>query len=315
MKKQDRRNFIKSGVAVAGLAGLSPLEGLAEYMMPAERQKRNIYVFSKHLQWLDYKEMAKTAAKIGFDGVDLTVRPKGHVLPENVVKDLPRAVEAIRKQGLVADTITTAIDGVQFQHAEDTLKTAAKLGIKQYRMGWIDFDPSVDMEKDLQRIVSQLAELAEMNEHYGIRADYQNHTGDSFGAPIWDIWFVLKNLKSEWVGCRYDIRHATVEGTHSWPATLQAIAPYIRSLDIKDVKWDRADSLKVMNTPLGEGVVDFKKYLKMISDMNVPGNFTIHYEYPLGGANSGKYEITIPPEKVIAAIKKDLVYLKDLLNG
>jgi hypothetical protein len=33
--------------------------------------------------------MAKAATEIGFDGVDLTVRPKGHVLPDNVEKDLP----------------------------------------------------------------------------------------------------------------------------------------------------------------------------------------------------------------------------------
>ena len=52
-----------------------------------------IYLFSKHLQFLDYEEM-------GFDGIDLTVRPKGHVLPLNVEKDLPKATNAANKVGL-----------------------------------------------------------------------------------------------------------------------------------------------------------------------------------------------------------------------
>src|SRR5690606_9411745 len=69
-----------------------------------------LHVFSKHLQFLNYKDMAEAAAEIGFDGVDLTVRPKGHVLPERAQDDLPLAVEAIKKAGLSALLMTTAVD-------------------------------------------------------------------------------------------------------------------------------------------------------------------------------------------------------------
>ena len=96
--------------------------------------------------------------------------------------------------------------------------------------------------------------------------------------------------------------------------TLKLVAPYIRSLDIKDFRWERTDTIKVLNTPLGEGVVDFEKYLQMITDLDVPGHFTIHYEYPLGGADKGRYKIDIPPGQVITAMKKDLVFLRDLLG-
>jgi hypothetical protein len=59
-------------------------------------QKLQICVFSKHLQWTDVHEAAAIARDIGFDGIDLTVRPQGHVLPERVETDLPAAVEAVR---------------------------------------------------------------------------------------------------------------------------------------------------------------------------------------------------------------------------
>jgi len=53
---------------------------------PAEHQNGpeafKISIFSKHLQWLDYKEMANVLSEVGFDGADLTVRPGGHVLPD-----------------------------------------------------------------------------------------------------------------------------------------------------------------------------------------------------------------------------------------
>ena len=43
------------------------------------------------------------------DGADLTVRPGGHVLPENVERDLPRAVKAFREAGLNIEMMATGI--------------------------------------------------------------------------------------------------------------------------------------------------------------------------------------------------------------
>ncbi|MGB4958710.1 MAG: twin-arginine translocation signal domain-containing protein, partial [Saprospiraceae bacterium] len=86
----SRRKFLKT-TAIAG--GLMPFVHVPFFQIktstPFERQ--NIHIFSKHLHFLDYYEAGTVAAELGFDGVDLTVRPKGHVLPENVKTDLPKA--------------------------------------------------------------------------------------------------------------------------------------------------------------------------------------------------------------------------------
>ncbi len=73
----------------------------------AQAFKPQLVLFSKHLPNLNYEDLAKTAKELGFDGVDLTVRPKGHVLPERVAEDLPRAVDTLRKHGLTVPMITT----------------------------------------------------------------------------------------------------------------------------------------------------------------------------------------------------------------
>ncbi len=78
----SRRNFV-SGLAMAG--ALIPVHGLTK---ESSKKKMPICIFSKHLQWCNYKEMADLAGEIGFDGVDLTVRPKGHVLPEEVRQEM-----------------------------------------------------------------------------------------------------------------------------------------------------------------------------------------------------------------------------------
>jgi len=133
-------------------------------------------------------------------------------------------------------------------------------------------------------------------------------------SPIWDLQQVLSKLKSEWIGCRYDIRHATVEGAVSWPVGLKAVQPYVKSLDIKDFAWEQDQNKpRLVNKPIGEGWVDFKKYISLVNDLSIRGNFTMHFEHPLGGANKGKYKIDIPPETVIKAMKKDLTTFKQFI--
>src|ERR1700761_6336758 len=75
----------------------------------ATPKKLKICIFSKHLQWASIADAASIARDIGFDGVDITVRAGGHVLPQNVEKNLPLAVEAVHRAGLEVPMITTEI--------------------------------------------------------------------------------------------------------------------------------------------------------------------------------------------------------------
>ena len=66
----------------------------------------------------------------------------------------------------------------------------------------------------------------------------------------------------------------------------------------------------VKNTPIGEGAVDFKKYFQLLNDLSIDAPISLHAEYELGGANHGARKLTIPAEKVIAALKQDLNRLR-----
>src|SRR5437870_7260407 len=66
-------------------------------------------LYSISLQWADYDEAADTAAKAGWPAIGWTVRGGGHVLPENVTRDLPKAVAAAKKAGLQVPIIITPV--------------------------------------------------------------------------------------------------------------------------------------------------------------------------------------------------------------
>jgi L-ribulose-5-phosphate 3-epimerase len=314
MRREElsRRMFVRAAsLAAAGLA-IKPASVLAVKRAGA---KRAICVFSKHLQWLDYDAMAETAAEIGFDGVDLSVRPGGHVLPERVTDDLPRAVEAVRKAGLHVPMMTSKIQNAGDRYTEPVLKTASSLGIGYYRMGYLNYDDQLGVAGSLERLKSTMADLAAVNEKYHIHGAYQNHAGTRVGGPVWDLWELLKDLDANWMGCQYDVRHATVEGGSSWPLGMKLLSPFIRTTVIKDFWWEKKDGKwKIANVPLGEGMVDFKQYFKLVKSLNIGGPISMHFEYPIYDKADKNLSQKQRRRQTIEVMKKDLLKLRSMLK-
>lgn len=320
MTDTSRRAFIRcaaAGLSAPALAAL-PLIGTtkgapAHESRPidsAPQRASTICVFSKHLQFLDYEAMAEAAAEAGFDGVDLTVRPGGHVLPENADRDLPRAVRAVHAVGLAVPMMTTAIARIDDPHAELILRTAADLGIQYYRMNWIDYDDRAPILHQLRAYRPHLERLAELNRELGLHGAYQNHAGTSIGAAVWDLHILLDGLDPVHVGVQYDIRHATVEGANSWPLGLRLLHSFIKTTVIKDFTWNAADGgSEIENVPLGEGIVDFAGYHDLLVDLEVTGPISLHFEYemPGEGAESNLRDRTA---KTIAVMRRDLETLR-----
>ena len=256
--------------------------------------------------------MAEVVANNGFDGADLTVRPRGQVLPENVEKDLPRVMKALQNAGIGTNMITTAINNADDPYARPILKTMADIGIRYYRMGWIGYDGKKSMTENLNQHKSTLEKLEKLNREYGVSGNYQNHSGTDVGAAVWDLYHLLKDRDPEFIGIQYDIRHATVEGGFSWPLGMKLVATWIQTIDIKDFIWymNEKGQWRVKNVPLGEGMVDFNKYFDLYASMNIEAPVSIHYEYDLGGAEHGDRNPTMGLDEINIWLKKDITFLK-----
>lgn len=309
----SRRDFvIKSTLAATGMAlgyqsvgaftstKLKPLPTLYKDG-PAK-----ICFFSKDLPGLGYEEMASLIAEAGFDGIDLTVRLGGHVSPENVERDLPLAAAAAKKSGLKIYMMATDILDTEERFTEPILRTASSLGIQYYRMGPRFYDANKSIPQNLADFRIRYEKLANMNKKYKIRGECQNHTGDRFGAAVWDQWEVLKDIDPQWIGVQYDLLHATLEGVNSWTVGFNLLKQYIGTMDMKDFYWKKIDGKWDQElVPLGEGMVDFKTFIPLLKKNNMHGPFSIHCEYL-----SDKDDRRAKAEK----IKKDLTTLRGWLN-
>jgi len=308
-----RRQFIRQSGGAAIFTTLAPAPGLLGEPANQNRKKSHICIFSKHMQWLGFREMAELAGKIGFTGIDLTVRPGGHVEPGDAARGLPDAVEQIRDAGLEVPMITTAITDPGDPVTWNILETAGKLGIPIYRPGWFRYREGQRVEDQLKEAAGQLKKLQEVNRSANIAASYQNHSGDCIGSSGWDLLHIIEGLDPRWIGVQFDIRHAMVEGPESWPFVLEMLALYINSLDIKDYTWDIAEGARLRNVPLGAGLVPFRNYLDKLDVLDIEADMSVHFEYPLGGAEHGSRELGIPREEFEKQVGSDLQFLKQML--
>jgi sugar phosphate isomerase/epimerase len=302
----SRRAILAGGAALAGKAMGAP---------PAAKLK--VAIFSKHLQFLRGEELAAGAAGIGFDGVDLTVRKGGHVEPENVRRDLPVLAASIRKRGLEVPMITTDIVDTETPHAEGIVRVMADLGIRYYRWGSFKYTAGEPYPAQLERIKPRIARLAALNARHKVCAIYHTHSGrDLVGAPIWDLYILLKDFDPQSVAVNYDVAHATIEGGFGgWIDSFRITGPRLGGVAVKDFIWapDAKGNWRPEWKPLGQGMVRLPEFFGMVAKSGFSGPLQLHVEYPLGGAESGKTAITITREQVFAAIKRDLSQLRGWL--
>lgn len=299
MNAMNRRQMLQASLGAAAAVGLSGSLSAQE----ASPNRWKLITFTKFLQPLSYDEMAKQVAEIGYDGIEAPIRIGGHIEPENVAEELPKFVEALKKQGLTIDILTSSINSVDSPNAEETLKVMKELGIPRYRMSYYKYDLKKPVARQLREAGAQLKDLAAMNEEIGVQAVYQNHSGSHYvGAPIWDVMQLIRQYDPKVVSMAFDIGHARVEGNTSWPIQWNLVQSHLGSVYIKDFKGNggRPDWCSVTE---GELPGEFWKLLKA-SDYNGP--ISLHVEY-LHGEEGKKVS------NHIAAMKRDLAWLKEKL--
>jgi sugar phosphate isomerase/epimerase len=306
-----RRSFIKQ-TTLGTLAGL-PAYNLANSLFNLNHYSSDelqIHIFSKHLQFLGYKDMCEAAKEMGFDGVDLTVRPKGHVQPEKVAEDLPRATEAMKAIHLLPLMVSTNVKDADNPIDRKVLEVASQLGYKIYRPGWSKYNQEQSIEESLVLFERRMKGLAQLNSDLNISGSYHNHSGNYIGASIWDLAQVIGEIPIEHMGCQYDIMHGTIEGGKNWETDFRRIKNHINSLVIKDFKWEKINGKwKANYVPMGEGMVDFEKYFALLKKYKINVPVSIHVEYDLGGAEKGGMP-TIDKKEIFKRIKKDLMFVR-----
>ena len=274
----NRRTFLHQASLFAGSLALAPS------VKAASKAANSICFFTKHLQGLSYDDIASLGAEMGVNGVESPIRPKGHIEPEQIEVELPKYVEALKKQGLELTILTSGINEVsKEQRTEAVLRTAAQLGVKRFRMLYYKYDLKKPIWEQVQELRPRIKDLVQLCAEIGIQPLVQNHSGkDYVAAPIWDIYSIMREYTPAQLSFCYDIYHATVEGGSQWPLSAALTADHWGAVYFKDFKWE---GRKAEGCPLGQGQVS-PDFVKLVKERGFTGPISLHVEYLKGDPKS-----------------------------
>jgi sugar phosphate isomerase/epimerase len=311
-----RREFVRTAGAAGACAAVSPrlswIEanvGLSADASAKAEFRGTICFFSKHLPDLDGRAMARALKPLGFAGIDLTVRPKGHVEPARVRESLPVFVTGIREEGLQVPMITTDLHAGDEPAAAATLETAAALKIPFFKPGYYYY-AFADVRKELAEASAKLRSLAALSVKHRVRLGFHNHAG-YVGGGVWDIAPTIDALAPEWrdwVGYYFDVRHAVVEGGDGgWRSAFNLAAPRLQMIALKDFYWEKnaSGAWRQQNCPIGEGMVPWKPFFAALARSGFNGPVSLHLEYDIPGATAAAVQ-----ENTLAAAARDLAFVK-----
>jgi sugar phosphate isomerase/epimerase len=275
----------------------------------------NFIMFSKHTQNLPLAESTMLLKQTGLQGFDLTVRENGHVEPAEVVEKLPEAVEIIKSGGLDVGMITTSITDINDPYSEDILHTAAKLGIRHFKLGYWKYEGFGTLRRQRAEVKAKLKDITAVAGELDMVAGFHNHSGPCFGANLCDIEAVIADLPSEHIGLYLDPCHATIEGgVDGWEMAFDLLSERLVMVALKDAYWQGApgkpegQAQHLIFCQMGQGNVNWPKFFALLKQINFAGPISLHSEY------QGSYAFAdLTDKQVIEQTAKDYKYIKTML--
>ncbi len=308
MTTLHRRHFLQTTLAASCLASTSQLVA-----QQPPRAAWPIAIFEKVFEGLNYDELADAVAQIGADGIEATIRPKGHIEPNRAADEVPKMLEALRSRDKTILIAATQIERADDSQTASLLKTLHNCGITHYRMAHYHVDLSKPALPQLRNFAAQAKELAALNAEIGIQGLYQNHSGSTakrgyVGALGWDLAFMLEGIDPKALGLAFDTRHMRKDTGSSWETSVAICKPHIRAIYVKDGLWHGPRGDQYRDVPLDTGFVNEQVFQRMTQGLE-PVPLCIHMEW-LGYRVFEKHEIP----QAIEAHQKDLQALKRWLK-
>src|SRR5687767_2849133 len=273
-------------------------------------------LFTDNLADLSIAEVCREVSAIGFDGLDLTMRPGGHVKPENAEMGLAEARQVADAAKLSIPMVTTAVKSADSPHAEDVFAAAAHYGVRKLKLGYWRYQPFGTLVKQLDDARRQLESVVNLGRKYHVLPCVHVHSGDilSNGGPA--TYLILKDFAPTEVGAYVDSMHMVAEGGISgWQMGLDLLAPWIALVGLKNFRFveDGRDAkgqqrFRAQKTPLADGQAPIPEFMAHLKQLKYDGIVSLHSEYK----GRGSFRSLSTPELLRQSVE-DLRYLKSVL--
>lgn len=248
-------------------------------------------MFTKSLQSVSIEEACERVRHMGFDGLDLTVRPGGHVDPDegNVASALSAAKQAAHRSGLTLPMMTTAITDAADRVAETIFQVAADHGVRLIKLGYEPYRGFGTLQATFDRVRRRLDGIEALARRTGVCAVVHNHSGDYLSAVPAIVAKLLEGRDPRYLAAYLDPGHLLVEGMRGgWRQGLELLRPHIAVMSAKSFGFvperrqgDRQARWRPVAMPFDEGTVPWTELLRCMAGFEGPVSFHSEYDLPL----------------------------------
>lgn len=175
--------------------------------------------------------LARHIAKMGFDGVELPVRPGYPVHPENVTQELPRAAHLLADHGLRIASIAGPADELTIAACGE-----AKVPVIRICVGIRPDETYFEGETRLQR---EFDSLVPALDRHGVTLGIQNHCGRDVCNAM-GLHSLVGRYDPKHVAAVWDAAHNALQGEEPELA-LDIVKSHLCMVNLKNALWQRAD--------------------------------------------------------------------------
>lgn len=310
----ERRDFVKT-MAATGMISALPNNSQAEDPTVVIKTPK-LAVFTKSFQKWDIPTVCKKFKELGLDGLDLTVRPKGHILPENIKKELPMAAKTAKENGVEITQITSGIVEANAQ-AEELFQVASDLGITKIKLGYFKGGDVAKMKNTIDDTRRTIQKIAIMAGKYKVMPCIHIHSSNYVPSHGTMLYQLIQDAPTDRIGAYVDAMHMVIEGGKGgWKQGLGLVAPWIQLCAIKNFEWVKNGKhksgqqlWKTQNVPVADGVSPVHDFVKTLKGLGYKGPYSLHSEY------QGKHSFKdLDTDACYEQTRKDLEFFKPLVE-
>jgi sugar phosphate isomerase/epimerase len=277
---------------------------------PGETQPPDVCIYTEQFQRLPIPKVCEVFKRIGANGLDLTVRPGGHIKPEDARKQLPVAVATAKEHGLRIMMLTTSITSPD-RNAESILATCQELGIRRIKMGYYGGGEFGQLKKRLEDARRQLSAVVKLAAKYEVLPCVHVHSGLTIPSNGFMLHQLLKDIPPDQIGAYLDSCHMTITGgAGGWRQAIELLSPWISLVALKNFQWHKSGRNSIGQQTwrtdycrLEDGIAPIPAFVETVHQAGYRGFYTLHTEYKL------------PVEECIRLTTDDYVFLQKVLAG
>lgn len=257
--------------------------------------------FSKMLKEQPIPRLIETLRYMGADGVDLCVRDGYSVNPGNVRKALPEAAKQLRDAGMVIPMVTasTGLTDPTTPDAEDLFAACHDAQVPHIKVGYWSFRGDYWKQVDAAR--KDVEGFERLALRFGVKACLHTHSGGYLGLNTASVMDLARGFNPACIGVYLDPGHLALNG-EPLAMAFDMAGEHLSLIAVKDSLWVKGEGGRPRTArflPLGEGFVDWREMMRLLTARNYDGPLSFHSEFESPSS-----------EHLIEQTKKDIAYLR-----